>query len=102
MSSSQNSSSSTEPGAPAHFAQLAWLGDIQCPVDFVVGSSTIKVRDCVRLERHQVFRLAQAAGGDLEVRISGVPIATGEVVVRDDSTSLRIGRMLGPAGPSLL
>ncbi|HXT70730.1 MAG TPA: FliM/FliN family flagellar motor C-terminal domain-containing protein [Vicinamibacterales bacterium] len=79
---------------------MVWLGDIQCPVDFVVGTATIKVRECAGLQRHQVFRLVQAAGGDLEVRVAGVPFATGEVVVRDDSTSLRIGRVLGPAGPS--
>ncbi|MCC7241168.1 MAG: FliM/FliN family flagellar motor switch protein, partial [Acidobacteria bacterium] len=35
---------------------------------------------------------------DLELRVQGHPLAAGEVVVVDDSTALRISRVIPPAG----
>jgi flagellar motor switch protein FliN/FliY len=95
MSTSPNSSSSSE--APAPGASLAWLMDVSCQVDVVLGTCAVTVRDCLALERGSVVRLMQAAGGDLELRAQGVPLAQGEVVVLDDRTHLRINRILPPA-----
>ena len=47
--------------------------DVPCPVDFMLGTATIKVRDCVEFERDSVVRLKQPAGADLELRVGGVP-----------------------------
>ena len=93
MSSSPTSSSSSEL-PPA----LAPMFDVQCTVDFVIGTGVLKMRDCLRLERNSVVRLAQSAGADLEVRVHGVPVANGEVVIIDDDTALRISRIIAPAG----
>ena len=75
-----------------------WLLDVPCPVDFVLGTTTVKVRDCADFAVDTVVRLKQAAGADLEVRVSGVPMFTGEVMIVEESVSLRIGRVLPPAG----
>jgi flagellar motor switch protein FliN/FliY len=72
--------------------------DVQCTVDFVIGTGVLKVRDCLRLDRNSVVRLTQSAGSDLEVRVHGVPVALGEVVIIDDDTALRISRIVAPAG----
>jgi flagellar motor switch protein FliN/FliY len=72
--------------------------DVPCPVDFVLGTATIKVRDCAAFAPQSIVRLKQAAGADLEVRAGGVPIATGEVVIVEESVGLRLSRMLPPAG----
>jgi flagellar motor switch protein FliN/FliY len=72
--------------------------DVPCEVDVVLGSVLIKVRDCAQLARDSVVRLPQAAGADLEVRVSGVALATGEVVVVDDTVALRVNRILPPPG----
>lgn len=93
MSSSPTSSSSSEL-----LAALAPMFDVQCTVDFVIGTGVLKMRDCLRLERNSVVRLAQSAGSDLEVRVHGVPVAHGEVVIIDDDTALRISRIIAPAG----
>ena len=72
--------------------------DVRCTVDFVLGTGTIKVRDCLTLERHSILPLVQAAGSDLEVRVHGVTVASGEVVILDDNTALRISKVSPPAG----
>ncbi|MGE0813518.1 MAG: FliM/FliN family flagellar motor switch protein [Vicinamibacterales bacterium] len=96
MSSSQTSSSSSEPGDAA-FA-LAALADVACGVDFVIGTSRMTVGECLHLARHSVLRLGQPAGSDLEVRVNGVAIAFGEVAVVDDIAGLRITRIAVPTG----
>lgn len=94
MSSSPSSSSSSE--APGRPTPLAWLMDVPCPVDFVLGTTMVKVRECAQFAPGTVLRLREAAGSDLEIRVAGVPIATGEVVIADESVGLRLGRILPP------
>ena len=94
MSSSPSSSSCYN--APARPTPLSSLMDVPCPVDFVLGTTTVKVRDCVQFAVGSVLRLREPAGSDLEVRVSGVPIATGEVVIVDENVGLRLGRILPP------
>lgn len=99
MSSSLSSSSSSSKTAEAH--ALEWLMDVPCPVDFVLGTATVKVRDCASFAVNAVIRLKQTAGADLEVQVSGVPVATGEVVIVEENVALRVGRILPPAGQEI-
>ncbi len=75
--------------------------DVPCPLDVVLGTATLKVADCSRLRIGSVVRLKQSAGSDLEVRVGGVPFGAGEVVIVDDTLSLRLGRILAPAPEDL-
>ena len=70
--------------------------DVLCRVDVLVGSGSITVRDCLKLQRDSVIRLHQPAGADLQVCVQGIPTATGEIVVDDESTSVRITEILPP------
>jgi|SRR5579862_7640863 len=97
MSSSPNSSSSSDAAAPVVPPPMAWLMDVPCRVEFVLGTCQVKVRDCLQFERQTVVTLDQAAGADLELRAEGVRIATGEVVVVDDRAGLRINQILPPS-----
>lgn len=100
MSSSQNSLSSSEPGpAPPVTGPFSWLMDVPCRVEFVLGTGTVTVRDCLQLEPNTVLQLVQPAGADLEVRAEGIRVATGEVVIVDDRAGLRINQILPPAAP---
>lgn len=98
MSSSQNSSSSSDARALPIGDALQWLVDVPCQVDFVLGTATVKVRECAGFAVDSVIRLTQTAGADLEVRVGGVPMFTGEVMIVDDGVALRVGRVLPPAG----
>jgi flagellar motor switch protein FliN/FliY len=72
--------------------------DVRCTVEFVLGSGSLKVRDCLQLDRNSIVPLMQPAGSDLEVRVHGITIASGEVVIVDDTTALRISKVTPPAG----
>jgi len=96
MSSSQISSSSSD--AAPQSEHLSPMLDVLCTVDFVLGSGSLKVRDCLQLGIHSIVPLQQSAGSDLEVRVHGITIASGEVVIVDDTTALRISKVTPPAG----
>lgn len=81
--------------APAPFPGMS---DIECHIDFIIGTGRLKVRDCMRLERQSIITLDQSGGADLELRVHGVPVAMGEVVIMDDVTALRLTRLTAPAG----
>ncbi|MCC7417930.1 MAG: FliM/FliN family flagellar motor switch protein [Acidobacteria bacterium] len=72
--------------------------DIRCTVDFVLGTSRMPLLDCLLLAPQAIVPLAQAAGSDLSVVVHGVTIASGEVVILDDKTALRISRVAPPIG----
>jgi len=75
--------------------------DVPCRVEVMLGSARVKVRDCLQLGPDSIVPLDQAAGADLELRVSGMPVATAEVVVIDDRTGLRVSRILPPASSEL-
>jgi flagellar motor switch/type III secretory pathway protein FliN len=56
----------------------------------------MSVRECLRLRRNSIIRLAQSAGGDMHVVVNGIVMAAGEVVIIDDSTAIRITDILPP------
>jgi flagellar motor switch protein FliN/FliY len=91
MSSSQNSSSSSDPAS-----LYPGLHDVICQVEVVLGTGKMTVRECLQLQRLSVISLKQQAGEDLQVVVNGVLIASGEVVIVDDSTSIRVTEILPP------
>jgi len=91
MSSSQNSLSSSDLAS-----QYPGLHDVICHVWVVLGTGKMTVRECLQLQRLSVIRLKQSADEDLQVVVNGVPIASGEVVIVDDSTSIRVTEILPP------
>ena len=92
MSSSPISSSSTERVLQALDTAdpLAAMFDVRCNVDVVIGTGVLTLRECLTLQRNHVVKLLEPAGSDLSVRVHGVTLATGEVVIIDDSVSLRL------------
>lgn len=75
--------------------------DVPCPVDFVLGTATVKVRDCAQFAVDSIVRLKQTAGSDLEVRVGGIAMFTGEVVIMGENVALRVARVLPPVGQEL-
>jgi flagellar motor switch/type III secretory pathway protein FliN len=103
MSSSLILSSSSdevadEPSAGEGVLDLSSMFDVRCAVDFVLGTGTVTMRECLALQRHSVLRLIQREGADLHVSVRGVTIATGEVVIIDDTTALRVSHVRPPPG----
>ena len=88
MSSSSNLLSSNPALVP--------LSDVVCHVDVLLGTATVSVRECLHWKRNSIVRLQQSAGSDMQVTINGVHVATGEVVIVDDSTAVRVTEILAP------
>ena len=95
MSSSPSSSSSSDRRSGAA-DPLDWVMDVPCPVDFVLGTTTVKVREAAEFGLDTVVRLRRTAGSDLDIRVGGIPIATGQVVIVDENVGLRLNRILPP------
>jgi flagellar motor switch protein FliN/FliY len=72
------------------------LQDIACTVEIVLGTGSVSVGDCLALGRDTVIRLSETAGSDLQVVVNGIAIAHGEVVIVDDSASVRLTEILVP------
>jgi flagellar motor switch protein FliN len=98
MSSSPTLSSSSDAAPAPHEHPFRGLLDVSCHVDVVLGTGSITVRECLKLKRSGVICLKQSAGSDLEVRVHGVPIVAGEVVIVDDSTAIRVTAVKPPVG----
>ena len=87
MSSSPTSSSSSDLSLPP---ALASFGDVKMQVHVILGRGSMTLRACLALQRGSVVRVSQSAGQDLFVLVNDVPVARGEVVIIDDSVSLRL------------
>jgi flagellar motor switch protein FliN/FliY len=78
---------------------MQWLHDVPCRVEFVLGDTHLRLRDCLELAPKSILRLRQAAGADIELRVEGTAIASGEIVIVDNTAGLRITRIVAPPGP---
>jgi flagellar motor switch protein FliN len=99
MSSSPTSLSSTNPtgGIPSAVADRApleamfpGLMDVIARVTVRLGTGAMTVADCLELKPHSIVTLVQPVGQDLDVSVNGEMIARGEVVIVEDSTSIRL------------
>lgn len=95
MSSSPTSSSSSE--APAPSQPFSRVVDVPCPVNVLLGTGVMSVRQCLALDRNSIVELSQSAGEDLQLVVNGVLLARGEVVIIEDSAALRITEIAAPA-----
>jgi flagellar motor switch protein FliN len=86
---------STQPSASGP-APLVGLLDVTCPVDVLVGTATITVRECLKLRRQSIVRLGQPSGADLDICVQGIVLAAGEVVIEDETTAVRILQIAQP------
>lgn len=97
MSFFLSSSSSSESGSAGAWP-LAWLEDIPCSVEFVLGQARVSLRQCMELAPRVVVRLDQVAGADIELRVEGRVVVSGEIVIVDNMTGLRITRIVPQSG----
>jgi flagellar motor switch/type III secretory pathway protein FliN len=100
MSSLPNSSSSKAVDVPPARAASSRtpFRDVPVTIEVLLGKGAMPVRQLLRLEPGAVLRLDSAAGADLVVRATGVPLALGEVVIIEDSVAARVTHVLSLIG----
>jgi flagellar motor switch protein FliN/FliY len=69
------------------------MHDLRCPVAALIGTGSLTMRQCLELKPGSVVTLSQQPGDDLELRVNDVLIGYGEVVIFEDSTSIRVTRI---------
>lgn len=75
------------------------LLDVRCGVTVLLGSKTISVRDCLNFRPGTVVSLRETLGDDLRVYANSIEIASGEVLIIENGTSIRITELISK-GPS--
>lgn len=98
MSSSPISSSNSDLerlGAFVHFR------DVPLPVEVMLGIGAIALRSLLALQPGSVVRLQSSAGGNLQVAVKGVRVATGEVVIVEDTIAVRVTHIASCGGEAL-
>jgi flagellar motor switch/type III secretory pathway protein FliN len=98
MSSSPILLSSTERPALEDGDPYGPLSDVRCNVDVLIGTGVLTLRECLTLQPKNIVRLLEPAGGDLSIRVHGVTVASGEVMVMDNVAALRVTRVAPPVG----
>jgi flagellar motor switch protein FliN/FliY len=65
---------------------------LDVPVDVTVelARKTVKVRDILNLEVDSVIPMDQSAGENVDLRLNGVAVGNGEIVVIEDMMGLRV------------
>jgi flagellar motor switch protein FliN/FliY len=66
------------------------LMDVIARVSVRLGTGTMTVAECLELKPHSIVKLVQPVGQDLDVAANGETIARGEVVIIEESTSIRL------------
>lgn len=81
---------------------FATLIDISLPVRIEVGRSTVTVGELLRLGRGSVLQLDRLAGDPMDLYVSDLRLAEGEVVVVNEHYGFRLRRIVAQLPPQAL
>lgn len=89
-----------EDGPPSQHLDLADLKDVAMNLSADLGQTNVLVREVLEWKKGSVIPLTKMAGEMTDIRVNGLPLAKGEVVVIGDILHVRIAEVLG-AGEEL-
>lgn len=70
--------------------EIAHLADVPIEVEIELDRKIMTVRDLLALEAGSVIKMPRSAGENIDIRISGSSIASGEIVLIDETVGVRI------------
>jgi len=70
--------------------QVSHFLDVPLEVNVELDRRTATIREVLDLNVHNVLKLTKSAGENLDIRIGGTLIGTGEIVVSEAITGIRI------------
>ena len=80
---------------PSQNLHLQDLATVRLPLNVELGVSRMKVREVLELRKGSVVALNKNAGEMTDIRLRGVLLARGEVVVIGDSLHVRVAEITG-------
>ncbi|MGH1418910.1 MAG: flagellar motor switch protein FliN [Hyphomicrobiaceae bacterium] len=69
------------------FGSLGALGQISVPVEIVLGTTRMSIKDLLQIGRGAVIQLDRKVGEPIDVMVNDRLVARGELVVIDEETS---------------
>jgi flagellar motor switch protein FliN/FliY len=80
--------------SPDPAPEYAHLGDVPLRLEAVLGRLTMNMRAVASLEEGSVLALTRSAGDNVDLCVAGVDLASGEIVVIEDTLGVRITDLL--------
>jgi len=89
-------SKDVEPAAPAvePVAEYAHLADVPLRMEAVLDRLTMDMRAVANLQEGSVVTLRRSAGDNVDLYVAGVKLASGEIVVIENTLGVRITDLL--------
>jgi len=81
--------------AGASGENLNILLDIQMPITVVIGKTEVPFKRLLQLSPGSVMELDKAVGSPADLYVQDIQLATGDIVVVNDSYGIRIRQVLG-------
>lgn len=78
------------PPAGQMAISIDYLSDIEVVLSARLGSTTLKIREILKLEEGSVIELDQPVGQSVDVCVNGQPVGRAEVVVLGSNFGLRM------------
>ena len=70
--------------------QIAHLSDVPVPVEVELDRKIMTIGEILRLEKGGVIKLTRSAGENIDIVVGGALIASGEIVVLEETMGVRI------------
>ncbi len=70
--------------------EIAKLADVPVLIEVEIGRPMLKLGEILALEEGSVVALPRSAGENIDIRVGGVLVCYGEVIVMEDSVGVRI------------
>jgi flagellar motor switch protein FliN/FliY len=74
----------------APLEEIAEFADVPLPVDLEIARPVMKLGDLISLREGRILALARSAGENIDIRVGGVLIGYGEVIVSEGGVGVRI------------
>lgn len=75
--------------------EIAKLADVPVLIEVEIGRLLLKLGDLLALEEGSVLALPRSAGENIDIRVGGVLVCFGEVIVTENKVGVRITDFAG-------
>jgi flagellar motor switch protein FliN/FliY len=70
--------------------EIAHLSEVEVEVDVELDRRTMPVRDILDLQPGSVIKMTRSAGENIDIRVGGTRIGSGEIVIIEEAVGVRI------------
>lgn len=83
------------PPEPTAFERIAHIAEVPVPIEVELDRKVLSVRAILGLGAGSVLKMGRSAGENIDIRVGGVLMGFGEIVILEDSIGVRITDFCG-------